>query len=277
MTATHKAMLRNRSLVRGALVVGWLVGTTVLLQGAFLVVLPFEPSHRLPDWAYISLIALTVAQGNLVAVWAVWGGRLRPWRFVAACVAAVAGLLALGVDEAPPNDKAMWVFVAALEMVFAGVAMFGARMLGVESIDRPEADEIDARQAPRVWFQFSLASLLSWTAAVAVVLAASHYLPRRPVWNIFGQPEAAPIFGTSVLAAFGSVWVSLGTRRGPVRLGCLILAMLAGVVILLASVPDVAPWEFALFFLVQAAYLTGTLWLARLAGYRLAWRRRTML
>jgi hypothetical protein len=164
-------MLRNRSLARSALVVGWLVGTRVLLQGAFLLLVARVPPYEIPRWLDVSVASLALGHGSLVAV---WGGWLQPRRFAAAYVVAVAGLLALGADEAPPNDMAMWLFVAAFQMVIAGVAMFG-----VESIDRPRQDEIDAQAAPRVWFQFSLGSLLSWTAGVAVVLAASHYVPRQ--------------------------------------------------------------------------------------------------
>jgi hypothetical protein len=89
--------------------------------------------------------------------------------------------------------------------------------------------------------------------------------------------SVAMVVGINLPLTLSSLWAALGTRRGPARLGCLVLVALVGIVVLLATVPHAAPWEFALFFLVQIAYLTGTLWLARLVGYRLAWRRRKML
>ena len=120
---------------------------------------------------------------------------------------------------------------------------------------------------------------MSWTTAVAVLLATLHYCPKELLEFVFAEPLFLVGFLLSnALIALGALWIALGVRWPAVRIVVLMVTSIAGVTIFrLATGYSTEAWEIVTYFVAQAVYLVGSLWLVRLAGYRLVWRRRVRL
>jgi len=82
---------------------------------------------------------------------------------------------------------------------------------------------------------------------------------------------------SGVATALGALWIGLGARWPAIRVVSLGLTAAAGVTILALLIDTAEVWECMAYCFFQAAYLVGSLWLVRLAGYRLVWRRRVRL
>lgn len=253
------------------LLIGVVVGIAALID---FVVLPLAGPPRAPDWLDLLIFSMAPSHGTLLGLWAALGGRATPWRLVAGFVAAVGCVWMLG-----DFDLVYWVVVLLAQMVTMSALLLLARLLGLELADEFRHDSAEDSSAERQWVQYSLRSLLSWTAACAVVLATLHYLPKEPLSTIFEDPPIlAAIVGSSVVIALGALWIALGARWPSVRIVGLGLTAVTGVTTLWLVVGSQGElWEFVAFCLFQAAYLVGSLWLVRLAGYRLVWRRRVRL
>ena len=114
---------------------------------------------------------------------------------------------------------------------------------------------------------------------MAVLLATLRYCPKRLLEYVFDEPLifAAIILG-SALIALGALWIGLGVRWPVVRIVVLVVTSIGGVAILQLTVGSSGDLgEFVTFFVTQTVYLVVSLWLVRLAGYRLVWRRRVRL
>jgi hypothetical protein len=264
---------------RQLLVAAALATATVVLD---LIARPLAEGHYFA-WRQILAISLAFAHGTLAAVWVVWGGRASPWRFVAAWVAMVACLAAfVRRDDGPffDNTRCLWLWLMAVQMVAVSVLLFLVRFTGVELREGAGDAGHVKPEPPAQWLQFSLWSLLEWTAATAVVLAASRYLPRIFLNHLMEvSVELLILLGPSIPVGIASVWAVLGARWTAVRLAALVGAVVGGVVVLgaLVAAPPAALWEFTWFLTAQVAYLAVALGVARRWGCRLVWRRRTRL
>ena len=101
------------------------------------------------------------------------------------------------------------------------------------------------------------------------------YCPERLLHELFDAPAIlAGILLGSGITALGALWIALGVRWPAVRIVVLVVTSIAGVAILQLTVGSRGELgEFVTFFVVQAVYLVVSLWLVRLAGYQLVWRR----
>lgn len=259
------------------ILLGIVVSVNLLLECAAIGTEPFVGPHWLISYA---VIAIPASHGSLLGFWAALGGRATPWRLVVAAVGAVAAMRLLAQSELMSDEPAMFVFLLLLQMGVVSLVLMIARFLGAELTDvRPDAA---APVAPdRQWIQFSLGSLLSWTTAVAVLLATLHYLPRTAFEDFFSDPAQiailAAILGAGTLIALGAVWITLGVRWPVGRYILLFLSSGIGIVVMSIVIGSDEVHTISIFCVTQIVCVTGSLWLVRLAGYRLIWRRRVRL
>ena len=254
-------------LKRRWLLIGLVVGVAALID---VVLLP-QPRRGAPDWVDLLMFSVAPSQGSLLGLWAALGGKATPWRLVAGFAAAVACIWALG-----DSDLAFWACVLLVQMVAMGALLLVARLLGLELADDFRHDSAGESTAEGQWVQYSVRSLLSWTAACAVLMSTFHYLPKEPLGEFFQDAAiGAAIVVSSLAVAVGALWVTLGSRWPAGRIAGQGLAPVVGTIALWLVVGSRGGlWEFVAFCLFQAAYLVGSLWLVRVAGYRLVWRRR---
>jgi hypothetical protein len=254
-----------------------MLGAVMLSATAALTLACVLLSEKQSTWGMILGAAMSLSQGTLLAIWVVWAGRASPWRFVALYVALVGGLAVL---EWPIIDSHRYyaeaghlIWVTALQMAMASLAFFLLRFVGIEISRHP----LDAAGEPsRQWVQFSLAAMLEWTAGLAIVLAASHYLPdslEAPNIEVF----LAYLFPLTLVGA-SSVWAVLGTRRPIARTLVLLFLLVTATAIILSRLgPSDTFWELAGFLTAHIVYLLIALGVVRWLGYRLVWRRRVWI
>jgi len=247
-----------------------------------------NPFHGPENELLMFLFAMLPSHGSLLAFWAALGGRASPWRLVVAVVGVVAWMWVLkhgftGDSPYPDEIRLIWVFVLFSVMCLISALLMVARFFGAELTDVP-ADASDQPAPPqRRWEQFSLGSLLSWTTATALLLGSLHYLPKKEIVETFSfsDPSSlgalAAIMIGSALIALGAIWITLGTRWTAARYVVLLAAGIgAGGLLFFAAGPGGGNGLF-IFCFAQVFWVTGSLWLVRMAGYRLIWRRRVRL
>ena len=226
------------------------------------------------------LLALMPTHGSLLASWAALGGKASPWRLV---VAIVGVLIWIRCQPEPRGgeDLAVWIFVLFVTMCFLSALLLIARFFGAELTDAPADGRQPLARPEGRWEQFSLGALLSWTAALAVLLGSLHYIPHDGVLEVFDNVEAcvilAAIVGGTSLIALAAIWITLGTRWPGARYVLLLLTAVVAVGVLYLAVDGTDFTELAIFCAAQVFWTAGSLWLIRLAGYRLIWRRRVRL
>ena len=254
------------------LMIGTVVGVAVLID---LVVFPwYELWHH--RWSYIPATSITQSHGSLLAVWVAFGGKGSPWRLVAAVVGAIAWIW-IEYNSEFRSDMPVEIIITSAQMVMSSALLLIARLLGLELADVLRIETAPNVPSGRPWVQFSLRSLLSWTAALAVMLGMLHYLPSELVFHLRDPFELSAIFSGRLLVVLGALWIALGTRWPTVRIMVMALTVAAALATWYLVAGQAELWEFLLFYHAQAAYLVGSLWLIRLAGYRLVWRRRVAL
>ena len=260
------------------LLIGSVVAVTAVID---LVIIPWVWPSGGSDWIH----AMAPCHGSLLAAWIALGGRGTPWRLVAAVLGVATWIWTSNwfFDSAPYPMRGtfveFWTTILAAEMfVLSGLLML-ARLLGLELTDTLRGDTTQAVADDTQWIQFSLRTLMSWTTAVAVLLATLRYFPRPLLENLLEEQLifAAILLG-SAFTALGALWIALGVRWPTVRIIVLVVTLIVGVAIFQLAAGSRKDLEgIVTFFVAQAAYLVGSLWLVRLAGYRLVWRRRVWL
>lgn len=131
--------------------------------------------------------------------------------------------------------------------------------------------------------QFYLSHLFAWTTATAVVLGVVKWLTP---WQWLWPSPATLLWWTAlntistVTIPFATLWAALGGRSLTARMIPL-LAIPAGLVVELLtiryfyhiSITDLLK-GVKLLFALETLLLFGSLWVFRVAGYRLTWIRR---
>ena len=256
------------------ILIGLVVAVAVLGEVA---IVWTDPLSRPPHVLSILLVAMLPSHGCLLAFWAALGGPATPWRLVVSVVAIVTWMRAPEFLNAGKNDIT-WLFVGFLLLGLVGPILLTARFFGLELTDLQAADTERPRPPDGRWEQFSLGSLLAWMTAVAMIMGTLHYLPKQQNISILSEPPIySAILGGSALIALSAVWLTLAMRWTAMR--C-VVAVSAGAVAIAALSLGVGPGEGAeivVFCLGQIFWTAGSLYLVRLAGYRLIWRRRVRL
>jgi len=246
---------------------------TVLVTGAAL-----SWAGRQEGFPHISLTtvwALQLSQISLMGVWLGFGKRPFPLRLGGTVVAV--GLwswLLSGLPEAGNVDQ--WAVLLAVQTVTVSVPLLVVRSLGIELSDpssAPESDD-DEDRPPR--FQFSIAYLLGWMTTTAVVLSTVQCIvPKGSLpLDMALNASVAIFFAGRALTALTAVWATLGTRKPAAIVAPLVAGAVAYVALSVAE-PDFGGGTSlcAALHLLEVLLLVGSLWVFRVAGYRLQARR----
>jgi hypothetical protein len=263
------------------LLVVLLVIATVLVDAVALSIAPFGREYvRPPGSAELFLLSLGMGQVSLVAIWAALGGGALPWRVLALAltVMAWARLLAWSLFDAEAVLRGQTLYNSLLAAQSAGVVLplFVARFARLEITRASEVHRTDRMVAGSSRLQFSLRYLLSWITVVAVVLGLSQYaFDYRSLWAIGAATwrELAVLSLGDAVLALAAFWVALGARR-PVLRAIALPVTTAAVIAMYYTHLTVPQFRMcAELCVVQVVWLVGSLWVFRVAGYRIAWRQ----
>ncbi len=222
------------------------------------------------------LFALCFSQVSLAAIWTALGRQTAPWRLAGGFLVVVFWSLALamapGEIESGNRNSTYWIALLLVQAVAILVPLSVCRATGLRVSGKPDSGEHNENDSGRRRFQFSIAYMLAWMTAVAVVLGmfqwAFHYklLSRDPVVWL----EIVVIGVCNASLAFAGLWAVLGGSRASVRV-VVLGATVAAVTLLLVTFPSDAGYRYSLvtLSLVQAALLIGSLGVGRVAGFRL--------
>jgi len=248
------------------------------LGAFFSLALLSAPGGDRPDLFYLALVVpAPFAIGSLLAIWAAFGGRAGPWRLLVALVppaVLVSGMLSRRLRLSEPG---MWVVSLLLQAAVTSLVMLALR-LGGGRIARPDSP---SEPFPRP-FQFSLRLLLEWTCAIAVLSATLSLFPREAISEFAGHGKARLyvflFLAVDTILAVGALGFTLTPKqRGPwfFWLAMAILLGMAIPVTLDAGEAIIAAGMMMIWF-CQSAWMIGSLWPFRQAGFRLTWGRAAM-
>ncbi len=232
-------------------------------------------------WEYCWLegyrIKILGSQGCLLGLWAVLGGRLSPWRVVAVAVGTAAwgwfnflatpselpDVVLKFVDWDIPTERAFWTMGILLPARFAGLELSRATLGNKGRAGHP---------------QFSLWQALEWMTATAMFLGAVHYISEAVdyvtvVFRFNPIQWRMGIEATSTAVSFATLWLVLGRKSLLLRCTVLLLTISIGTAMLVWS--GAWPrWDVSRLLIYEAAWLSASLLVVRLAGYRLIWNWR---
>jgi hypothetical protein len=215
---------------------------------------------------------LTESQAGILAIWVGMGGKRSPCRLVGTLLPLMASAWLTRECSILRDDYRLLELAFSLEVfvhqtILSTMLFLLARLGGIAVSGDSEAD---SARIPGKW-QYSLRSLLAWTTALAVLLGALvsfwHYLSGRfPRLGEYGMVLLA--YNTPITLA--AAWTALGRGWPAVRIIALAL-IVTGITL--------SPWPFRFelwtgyqYFGAPALWTIASLWLVRLAGYRLVWR-----
>ncbi|MGO8690866.1 MAG: hypothetical protein ACLQLG_14685 [Thermoguttaceae bacterium] len=266
-----------------------LVGAVVVLNLTFVLVLcsPLleyanHSSFRLFGFFGTGIeLGFLYSQSALVAFWAAFGGGRTLWRSLAVVLAVIAALWLIG----KPGFELNWGILSDLRC-YTPIVLLGpvwallliARLLGLGLVSTPDA--------PRTLqpLQFSIADMLLWTTVVAVVSGLLRWLALD--WSVISREmvgwDAWRGFFFWGMVAMAAMFLALG--RGHAILRILLLLLSLGAYLGMLEIIYGSGWDWGCFAGLfgedpipigpMAGWLVGSLWLIRLAGYRLAWQWR---
>lgn len=196
-------------MVRRCLFVGLLIGVNVL-AGLLALTQVVEPLFELSPALLVA--SLAAGQGSLLAVWAASMGGQTPWKLLGVVVVLVSGTHLL--EAVRPLTASSWeVFGLPLltQMLFTTLALLPVRLLGFHVAHAKAVD----RAAPSPWFQFSILTILGWTAVVAVVPGMLQILPeefRIAFFTWVCDEWAIACFAVAAVLAVAVAWIALNSR-----------------------------------------------------------------
>jgi hypothetical protein len=214
------------------------------------------------------LLMLAPGQGSLLALWAAFGGKGSPWRSVLALLVLVAHY-AVNDRWVHSSDMEHWLGVQLLHAIPFLFACLLARLLGIEL--RRGSRDLAASDSPA--FRFSVGRTIAWVTAIGITIGVLQILGAQ-FGTAFGNCEGWSITAATGFVAVASFWLPLGQKRFVLRLLALAVAISLGTFVLREGVGYLSMEWFALLLVIEAIWITGSLIVVRLAGYRWAWRRR---
>jgi hypothetical protein len=243
-----------------------------LLVDAVVLSIVSEPRES----ATIAAVAFAFGQTNLVAIWFALGNTPMSIRFVAVFAVAVGWVFALCIrlgDSGVPDIVIDLLVQASL----VAVPLLVIRLLGCEVFHTGAAGDADRRPGDLGRFQFSIRQILGWTTAIAVVLGVMKYVASiGPLeFRDFSDFDFVAFMIVRAVIALAALWGVLGSRWPILRFAVLgvleVMAILAGQRVGILG-QDLA--AILKFHLAEAMVLLGSLWVVRVAGYRLRFVRR---
>jgi len=223
------------------------------------------------------VIGIVFSQGSLLGVWAALGGKPAPWRLAGVTVMLVCLMWFLEERSGPPDERA-WAFIVFVQLLGTAAPVWLARFLGLSvamAADKPEPLESYRSQ-------FTLWSMLEWTAGAAVFLGMMQMVPKE-FWRPFADwQDFALALGLVSVEGFLSLavlWLCLGARWTGARFAAVGLGAAAMLLVFLVSLPGQADASVIVFVFLQTnvGWLAGSLVVFRFCGFRLIWRRAVRL
>lgn len=222
--------------------------------------------RNLPEPFFLLFVSMAIGQGSLVGIWIAFGGRATPWRLIGGTVGLIGCTWCLEIGL-PQSGAYYWTYYVLAQTVGTGLLLVALRFSGLGINWRPPGSPAPEKQR----LQFSIRSLMEWTAGLAVLLGTLPMTPEE-FREVFARETlgAFGVFGSSALLALATLWISLGTRRAVARILVLCLALVAASVSMTIVLPGLGGG--ILLSVCCVFWLVSSLWVLRRAGYRLAWR-----
>jgi hypothetical protein len=251
---------------RPRLIVGILVFVHLILAiGVFVLITSFR---RYTDsrWIVFPLSMLWPAQGNLMGIWMALGGRGTPLRIMLCVVVFVVGS---HYTQSMPYELGVSSAIFVSQLVNVGVLLLFLRLTGLE-LERPSAEPWQPRP-----FQFTIRQMMAWTATVAVVLSACHYLPRDfSSRNPYTDISSYGIHASCTTATLAAMWLAFGKRMVLLRILAFIVVLGVGTVLLHRMIGFLSLADFGFLLGYQTGWTFLSLIVIRRAGYQVSWHWR---
>jgi hypothetical protein len=257
--------------------IGLLLLTSAIIDGiAVFIVDQKSPFRGNFDLFQMALLALIMSQATLVSIWMALGRAPSSLRMLGAVgVIMLLSGVPLIVSETYHGRVVLLLGVGGI----VAVCLLLARARGLRCIH--DLDRETGEAGGRKPWQFSIAQLLAWTTALAVVLgllkwarffdAFSPELSMSVAGMIFLEPGRA-------LVTFAALWMMLGRGTPIRRFPALVIAEIAsfGLPSVLFRMPSAHEIGIIVCFMaVEAIVFVGTLLVFRRIGYRVQWNRRS--
>ena len=221
------------------------------------------------EWVAFPVVALALAQTQLMAIWLVLGRTPGPFRLLIAVAVILAWSTVLLTVQGWSPYTTVFLGVVLVPTLPTSASLELARMGGLGLIDLSLGDHPGGRHP----FQFTLLQMFEWTTSVAVILGISMYLSNAAAIGdvVHGMQSVWWLLSCWSLAAaamtWAALWAVLGMRRSVPR-------MIAAGVIAAAAVGAGAIATTPNIVLINAFALVGSLAVFRVAGYRVGRRNR---
>ena len=269
---------------------GWLL-LGLLIEGVLAVSMFFLADYLPDPWSlYVVVIMLVLVFAGIaglsaaLATWAVMSGKIVHWRLIGVtapfifpiCLSQIAnadGRLAglfLGLQMLTVFQALSLLFLRGAGIRLESTSLAAAAKMGVEMAGPEDVD--DDTQRPR--FQFTIATMLSLTVALAVLLSSlntAEYVLGEGTLRAMFTWQRLFFYGLSGLYTVALLWTVFSTRSAWERIGTLVLT------VFLLMLPTFIFSGF-LDLELRGGILLGILFHlimflpARLAGYRLVRR-----
>jgi hypothetical protein len=222
------------------------------------------------------LWALYLSQVSMTAIWLGLGQTVSLLRTIGSLflLTALAVLLSASMRH---FDLTEAIVLTGMLAGAVAIPLLVARPLGLHivRVDRVRGAKSVSLQPERL--QFSILYLLGLMTALAVILSALKCLAayEQASLNRVADPEGVIIIVGRGLVACAALWAAFGNRWIVVRAATFLAAILAAYGGLLATgrpYYSSDKWVM-LIFALEPTLLFGSLWVFRLAGYRVVFRK----
>jgi hypothetical protein len=200
------------------------------------------------------------SQATLLALWAALGSSRFIWRVPAIVVGLVVDLrLVTDLERG-------WKNLTVLQFVYMVALLFIARFAGIRLSN--------SRQYSRSALQFTVRDILTFMTSLAIILGALHYMADLEQYLPDRPSEVFAFLGSFALVAGSALYCALGNRWLLARIAVVPLATLVGAysIKMYDSWNWLTIWMWELLLSLMAVWLVGSLFMVRLAGYRLTWQ-----
>jgi hypothetical protein len=173
------------------------------------------------------------------------------------------------------GDVRLHTFLLTAQMAVVSLPLVIARAYGVALIDLFAAPGVETSEPAGPAYQFSIRQLLGWTIALAVTFGTLKWIVGDVLLLMRGLREIriAPLLAGRCAIALAALWAALGTRWLNLRLLTLGLAAICAFYTL-PTMPAAAIVESRALRFMETVLLAGSLWVFRVAGYRVQFRAR---